>query len=177
MSFEILTMRHHDFQNPPWEIWLPRVRLSVSRPSRTNHCSHPTASFVIISLSLHLWPPKQSTIRTFLKSRMWAAGFAVVTLIESMEEPWRAQPRLVILLLSRSRVTIFCRCSWFRLMVWHLPGTSISVYGTVDSTSGGVVTSYALDGAPAAQVTSRAGSGDTYNQLFWASPTFAGGNQ
>ncbi|KIM38528.1 hypothetical protein M413DRAFT_447758 [Hebeloma cylindrosporum] len=55
-------------------------------------------------------------------------------------------------------------------------GTSISVYGTVDATSGGVVTSYSLDGAPAAQVTSRAGSGDTYDQLFWSSPTLSMGD-
>ena len=52
-----------------------------------------------------------------------------------------------------------------------IPGTSISVYGTVDSTSNRVVSSYALDGAPAAEVTSKAGQGNTYNQLFWASPT------
>jgi len=51
------------------------------------------------------------------------------------------------------------------------PGTSISVYGTVDSTSGGVISSYALDGAAAAEATSRASREDTYNQLFWASPT------
>ena len=50
-------------------------------------------------------------------------------------------------------------------------GTSISVNGTVDSTSGGVVSSYALDEAQAAEATSRAGHGDTYNQLFFASPT------
>ena len=64
-------------------------------------------------------------------------------------------------------------------MIWPLPGTSISVYGTVDSTSGGVVTSYAVDGSSAysAQVTSTAGSGDTYKQLFWASPTLGSGNQ
>jgi len=51
------------------------------------------------------------------------------------------------------------------------PGTLISVYGTVDSTSGGVVSSYALDGAAAAEATSRAGPGDTPHQLFWSSPT------
>jgi len=50
------------------------------------------------------------------------------------------------------------------------PGILISVYGTVDSTSGGVISSYALDGAAAAEATSRAGPGDTYNQLFWTSP-------
>ena len=51
------------------------------------------------------------------------------------------------------------------------PGTLISVYGSLDSTSGGVVSSYALDGAAAAEATSRAVAGDNYNQLFWASPT------
>ncbi|KIM38526.1 hypothetical protein M413DRAFT_12732 [Hebeloma cylindrosporum] len=49
--------------------------------------------------------------------------------------------------------------------------TSISVYGTIDATSGGVVTSYALGEAQAAEVTSSAGAGDTFGQLFWASPT------
>ncbi|KDR79448.1 hypothetical protein GALMADRAFT_277838 [Galerina marginata CBS 339.88] len=50
-------------------------------------------------------------------------------------------------------------------------GTSVSVHGTIDSLSRGVVTSYSVDGAQAAQVTSTAGSGDTYNVLFWQSPT------
>ena len=74
---------------------------------------------------------------------------------------------------GNSRTSLYLR----HLMLRPLPGTSISVYGTVDLTSGGVVTSYSFDGAPAAQVTSRAGSGDTYNQLFWASPTLAVGDQ
>jgi len=48
-------------------------------------------------------------------------------------------------------------------------GNGISVYGTIDSTSQGVVTSYSIDGAPAAQVTAPAETGDTYQQQFWAS--------
>ena len=35
-----------------------------------------------------------------------------------------------------------------------------------------MISSYALDGAPAAEATSSATPGDTFNQLFWASPTF-----
>jgi len=50
------------------------------------------------------------------------------------------------------------------------PGTSISVYGTLDATSGGVVTSYTLDGASAALATSTSVPRDISNQLFWASP-------
>jgi hypothetical protein len=55
-------------------------------------------------------------------------------------------------------------------MLWLFPGTSISVYGILDATSGGVVTSYALDGASAALATSTSVPRDTPNQLFWASP-------
>ncbi|KAH9476318.1 hypothetical protein JR316_0011893 [Psilocybe cubensis] len=49
-------------------------------------------------------------------------------------------------------------------------GTRITVFGTIDSTSQGVVTSYSVDGAPPQQFTSPAGSGDTYKQPFWQSP-------
>ncbi|PPQ84148.1 hypothetical protein CVT24_002210 [Panaeolus cyanescens] len=48
-------------------------------------------------------------------------------------------------------------------------GSIISVFGTIDATSGGVVTNYSVDGAPPAQVTSQAGGGDTYDQQFWRS--------
>ncbi|RDB16586.1 hypothetical protein Hypma_002823 [Hypsizygus marmoreus] len=48
-------------------------------------------------------------------------------------------------------------------------GTAIAVYGTFDITSKGVVASYSIDGAPPAQVTAQAGSGDTFNQQFWRS--------
>lgn len=44
-------------------------------------------------------------------------------------------------------------------------GTKVSVYGTLDSTSAGVTTTYAIDGGSAASVVSPAGSGDTYKQL------------
>ena len=47
----------------------------------------------------------------------------------------------------------------------------------MDTTSGGVVTNYTVDGEPTAQVTSVAGLGDTYKQLFWSSPPLAVGNQ
>ncbi|KAF8960751.1 hypothetical protein BDZ97DRAFT_1921837 [Flammula alnicola] len=52
-------------------------------------------------------------------------------------------------------------------------GSSIAVYGTIDSTSGGVLANYSIDGAPSVQVSSQAGSGDTFNQQFWVSPTLA----
>ncbi|KAF5367292.1 hypothetical protein D9615_010455 [Tricholomella constricta] len=48
-------------------------------------------------------------------------------------------------------------------------GTNIAVFGTFDITSKGVVTTYSVDGAPPAQVTSQAGSGDTHRQQFWRS--------
>lgn len=54
-------------------------------------------------------------------------------------------------------------------------GTSISVVGTMDSTSHGVVTSYTIDGAAPAQVTTGTASGDTYNQTFWSSPSLSPG--
>lgn len=43
------------------------------------------------------------------------------------------------------------------------------VYGTIDSTSGGVVTNYSIDGLSPVQVTSQRGADDTGHQLFWAS--------
>ncbi|KAF8800069.1 hypothetical protein BYT27DRAFT_7227583 [Phlegmacium glaucopus] len=55
-------------------------------------------------------------------------------------------------------------------------GNSITVYGTIDITSGGVLTNYSIDGAPPSQTTSQAGSGDTYNQQFWRSPTLNEGD-
>ncbi|KDR79447.1 hypothetical protein GALMADRAFT_1363854 [Galerina marginata CBS 339.88] len=51
----------------------------------------------------------------------------------------------------------------------------ISVYGTIDATSGGVVTSYSVDGALASQVTSSRATGDTYKQLFWQSTALTTG--
>ncbi|KAF8876563.1 hypothetical protein BD779DRAFT_159632 [Infundibulicybe gibba] len=52
-------------------------------------------------------------------------------------------------------------------------GTSITVFGTIDATSEGVVTAYSVDGAPPANVTAPAGSGDTFQQQFWKSPTLS----
>lgn len=68
-------------------------------------------------------------------------------------------------------------------MQWNLNskpysiGNSISAYGTIDLSSGGVQSSYSVDGAPASTVTSRATPDDTYDQLFWQSPTLPMGNQ
>ncbi|KAF4609501.1 hypothetical protein D9613_012283 [Agrocybe pediades] len=50
-------------------------------------------------------------------------------------------------------------------------GTGITVFATTDSTSGGVVTSYSIDGGTPVEATATAGSGDTYNQQLWKSPT------
>ncbi|KAH9476317.1 hypothetical protein JR316_0011892 [Psilocybe cubensis] len=50
-------------------------------------------------------------------------------------------------------------------------GTSITVYGTIDITSSGVLSNYSVDGAPPEQMSSQAGQGDTPNQQFWKSPT------
>lgn len=51
-------------------------------------------------------------------------------------------------------------------------GASIAVYGTMDATSGGVITSYSIDGASSSNVTTQAGLGDTYHQQFWSSEQF-----
>ena len=47
----------------------------------------------------------------------------------------------------------------------------------MDSTSGGIIMNYTIDGEPPAQVTSVAGLGDTYKQFFWLLPPLAVGNQ
>lgn len=49
-------------------------------------------------------------------------------------------------------------------------GQSILVFGTIDSTSEGVVTNYSIDGSPPVQMTSLRGVGDTKRQEFWVSP-------
>ncbi|KAF7782965.1 hypothetical protein Agabi119p4_2341 [Agaricus bisporus var. burnettii] len=49
-------------------------------------------------------------------------------------------------------------------------GQSIVVYGTIDASSGGVVTNYSIDGAPPMQMSSQRGAVDTGKQQFWASP-------
>ncbi|KAF8900744.1 hypothetical protein CPB84DRAFT_1847193 [Gymnopilus junonius] len=54
-------------------------------------------------------------------------------------------------------------------------GNSITVYGTIDSTSGGVLTNYSVDNATPQQIISQMGTGDTHNQQFWKSPTLAVG--
>ncbi|KAJ6606870.1 hypothetical protein B0H10DRAFT_2195223, partial [Mycena sp. CBHHK59/15] len=57
-------------------------------------------------------------------------------------------------------------------------GKTIGVYGTYDSTSGGVKTSYAIDGGPATTVTASPSSNglDEYQQLFWKSGTLSKGS-
>lgn len=42
----------------------------------------------------------------------------------------------------------------------------------MDATSGGVITSYSIDGASSSNVTTQAGLGDTYHQQFWSSEQF-----
>ncbi|KAJ7220768.1 hypothetical protein GGX14DRAFT_675942 [Mycena pura] len=54
-------------------------------------------------------------------------------------------------------------------------GTGIAVYGTLDASSGGVKTSYSVDGATADTVTSGSSGQDSYQQLFWQSDPFSGG--
>ncbi|KAF9448077.1 hypothetical protein P691DRAFT_801365 [Macrolepiota fuliginosa MF-IS2] len=48
-------------------------------------------------------------------------------------------------------------------------GNSIVVYGTIDATSGGVVTNYSIDGGSPEQAVSQRASRDTSHQQFWAS--------
>ncbi|EDR13038.1 uncharacterized protein LACBIDRAFT_322448 [Laccaria bicolor S238N-H82] len=54
-------------------------------------------------------------------------------------------------------------------------GNSITVYGTIDATSGGVTTNYFIDGGAVSQAVSLAGSNDTYKQQFWQSDTLQSG--
>lgn len=56
-------------------------------------------------------------------------------------------------------------------------GTSITVYGTYDSSSAGVQTSYSVDGGNMNKETSPASGKDTYQQQFWASGPLQQGKQ
>ncbi|KAI5898145.1 uncharacterized protein SCHCODRAFT_02611254 [Schizophyllum commune H4-8] len=51
-------------------------------------------------------------------------------------------------------------------------GWLIAVYGTLDYSSDGVRTNYSIDNGEATTVTSRAGAGDTYKQIFFTSDGF-----
>ncbi|KAJ7489120.1 hypothetical protein FB451DRAFT_1553002 [Mycena latifolia] len=55
-------------------------------------------------------------------------------------------------------------------------GTGISVYGTFDSSSAGVKTSYTIDGGSATTVTSSSSGADSYQQLFWKSDAVSSGD-
>ncbi|KAF8198771.1 hypothetical protein K438DRAFT_1966735 [Mycena galopus ATCC 62051] len=48
-------------------------------------------------------------------------------------------------------------------------GSAIGVYGTFDSSSAGVETSYEIDGGPTTTVTSPSSGTDSYQKLFWQS--------
>ncbi|KAF8876573.1 hypothetical protein BD779DRAFT_1560127 [Infundibulicybe gibba] len=52
-------------------------------------------------------------------------------------------------------------------------GTSITVFGTIDAASEGVVTTYSVDGASPANVTAPAVLSDTPQQQFWKSPALS----
>ncbi|KAJ7899302.1 hypothetical protein B0H14DRAFT_3124257 [Mycena olivaceomarginata] len=54
-------------------------------------------------------------------------------------------------------------------------GTAIGVYGTFDSSSAGVETSYEIDGGPTTTVTSRSSGKDSFQQLFWQSDAVEAG--
>ncbi|KAF7332917.1 Amidohydro-rel domain-containing protein [Mycena venus] len=54
-------------------------------------------------------------------------------------------------------------------------GTAIAVYGTFDSSSSGVQTSYSIDGGSATTVTSPSSGKDSYKQLFWQSDAISSG--
>ncbi|KAJ6516910.1 hypothetical protein C8R47DRAFT_1268703 [Mycena vitilis] len=54
-------------------------------------------------------------------------------------------------------------------------GSAIGVYGTFDSSSAGVVTTYVIDSGVAATVTSPSSALDSYGQLFWQSDALARG--
>ncbi|KAJ7040937.1 hypothetical protein C8F04DRAFT_185654 [Mycena alexandri] len=55
-------------------------------------------------------------------------------------------------------------------------GTSIAVFGTFDSGSAGVQTSYAIDGASPTTVTSTSSPNDSYQRLFWQSNAISSGS-
>ncbi|KAJ7176860.1 hypothetical protein C8R46DRAFT_1245963 [Mycena filopes] len=55
-------------------------------------------------------------------------------------------------------------------------GTAIAVYGTYDSSSAGVQTSYAVDGGSPATVTSSSSPLDSYQKLFWQSAPLSSGS-
>ncbi|KAG6910352.1 hypothetical protein DXG01_011421 [Tephrocybe rancida] len=55
-------------------------------------------------------------------------------------------------------------------------GTNIAVFGTFDSTSGGVETTYSIDGSAPVTATSQAGTTDTFRQQFWRSGPLAIGD-
>ncbi|KAJ6505253.1 hypothetical protein C8R45DRAFT_972159 [Mycena sanguinolenta] len=54
-------------------------------------------------------------------------------------------------------------------------GTAIAVYGTFDSSSAGVQTSYEIDGGPTTIVTSPSSGKDSFQQLFWQSDSVGTG--
>lgn len=64
-----------------------------------------------------------------------------------------------------------------RQLTFWPAGTGIAVFATTDSTSGGVVTSYSIDDGTPVPVTALAGSGDTYKQQLWKSPTLPSQDQ
>ncbi|KAJ6551128.1 hypothetical protein B0H19DRAFT_1156574 [Mycena capillaripes] len=55
-------------------------------------------------------------------------------------------------------------------------GTAIGVYGTFDSSSEGVQTSYAIDGGAATTITSPSSALDSFQQLFWQSDPVTNGD-
>ncbi|KAF7328695.1 Amidohydro-rel domain-containing protein [Mycena sanguinolenta] len=66
--------------------------------------------------------------------------------------------------------------AWWEI-IFSVPftGTAIAVYGTFDSSSAGVQTSYAIDGGTPVTVTSTSSPNDSYQQLFWQSDAVSSG--
>lgn len=116
--------------------------------------------------------------RTSLVSSIMELGFVEEALVNSTAL-LRAPLESAILSLWALLVSVYISLL-LKFELEHCKYTSgnlIGVYGTIDITSGGVLTNYSVDGASPAQVTSQAGSGDTFNQQFWNSPTLNEGDQ
>lgn len=55
------------------------------------------------------------------------------------------------------------------LLISWLLGTQIGVFGTLDTTSGGIIATYAIDSGTPESVTYQAVSAPSYRQPFWVS--------
>ena len=121
-------------------------------------------------------PKPTSTTKTSRKWRIRALGLGGESL-QSTTAPFLA----LLLWVTLSQSLFKASASVSRLLKNADPilreGYSITVYGTMDASSGGVTTNYSIDGGAVSQAVSPAGSGTTHKQLFWQSDTLQDGGQ